>query len=103
MGAEDEKSRASPVPWRTVPAGLNPESRSDFGHSKGHMGLRLGLVSSVVEGQVMCCGGQWEDSVPVGKEVGEQVVREAVPGSLKDGYFKSASGDVMEGCAAGMW
>lgn len=22
----------------------------------------------------MCCGGQWEDSVPVEKEVGEQVL-----------------------------
>lgn len=42
--------------------------------------LRLGLVSFVVEGQVMC-GGQWEDSFHVEKEVGEQVVREAVPGS----------------------
>lgn len=66
VGAEDEKSRDSLVPLRTVPVGLNPESRSDFGHSKG---LRLGFVSSAVEGQVTCCGGQWEDSVPVEKEV----------------------------------
>lgn len=53
VGAEDEKSGKSLVPLRTVPVGLNPESRSDFGHSKG---------------QVTCCGGQW-DSVPVEKEV----------------------------------
>lgn len=41
------------MPCRTVPVGLNPEGRSDFGHSKGHVGLRLGLVSSAVEGYVL--------------------------------------------------
>lgn len=86
VGAEDEKSRESLVPLRTDPVGLNPESRSDFGPSKGHDGLRLGLFPLQWKGRLRSVG---DSGGPCG-EGGEQVVRE-VPGSLKDGNFKSAS------------